>query len=128
MCEALNGAHRYFSLQNVFLRGREAVRADRRLRTDEKHIRAKSAILYKCHPKPPLLLSITVFFGTDALHIRAKKHGWRAERAMAVRRHRQTSNDTSNCGARTCADGGPSARIADCVRTKIRPHAIGDLG
>jgi len=43
------------------LRGREAVRADRRLRTDEKHIRAQSTILYKSHPKPPLLLSITAF-------------------------------------------------------------------
>jgi len=42
------------------LRGRETVRADRRLRTDEKHIRAQSAILYKNHPEPPLLLSITV--------------------------------------------------------------------
>ncbi|HEY5292375.1 MAG TPA: hypothetical protein VIJ43_08700, partial [Burkholderiales bacterium] len=29
--------------------------------TDEKHIRAQSAILYKSHPKPPLFLSITVF-------------------------------------------------------------------
>jgi hypothetical protein len=29
------------------LRGREAVRAVRRLRTDERHIRAQSAILYK---------------------------------------------------------------------------------
>jgi hypothetical protein len=28
------------------LRGRKAVRADRRLRTDEKRIRAQSAILY----------------------------------------------------------------------------------
>src|SRR3990170_1422541 len=43
------------------LRGRETVRADRRLRTDEKRIRAQSAILNKSHTKPPLLLSITVF-------------------------------------------------------------------
>jgi len=28
------------------LRGRETVRADRRLRADEKHVRAQSAILY----------------------------------------------------------------------------------
>jgi len=33
-------------------------RADRRLRTDEKHIRAQSTILYESHPKPPLLLSM----------------------------------------------------------------------
>jgi hypothetical protein len=44
----------------VWLRGREAVRADRRLRTDEKHIRAQSAILYKT-PTPRLVLTITVF-------------------------------------------------------------------
>jgi hypothetical protein len=31
------------------------------LRADEKHIRAQSAILYENHPKPPLLLSKTVF-------------------------------------------------------------------
>jgi len=42
------------------LRGREAVRADRRLRTDEKHIRAQSAILY--NPSAlRLVLTITVF-------------------------------------------------------------------
>jgi len=43
------------------LRGRKAVRADHRLRTDEKAIRAQSAILYKNNPKPLLLLSITMF-------------------------------------------------------------------
>jgi len=43
------------------LRGREAVRADRRLRADEKHIRAQSTILDKSHPKPILVLFITVF-------------------------------------------------------------------
>jgi hypothetical protein len=43
------------------LRGREAVRADRRLRTDEKHIRTQSAISDKSNPKPSLRLSITVF-------------------------------------------------------------------
>jgi hypothetical protein len=42
------------------LRGRETVRADRRLRTDEKHIRTQSAILYKDNPKPLLLFFITV--------------------------------------------------------------------
>jgi len=43
------------------LRGRKAVRADHRLRTDEKTIRAQSAILYKNNPKLLLLLSITMF-------------------------------------------------------------------
>jgi len=43
------------------LRGRRPVRADRRFRADEKHIRTQSAILYKTNSKPLLLLSITVF-------------------------------------------------------------------
>jgi len=43
------------------LRGRETVRADRRSRTDEKHIRARSTILYENQPEPLLLLSITAF-------------------------------------------------------------------
>jgi hypothetical protein len=42
------------------LRGRETVRADRRLRTDIKHIRAQAAILDKT-PALSLFLSITVF-------------------------------------------------------------------
>jgi hypothetical protein len=45
------------------LSGRETVRADRRLGTDEKHIRAQSTILYKGKPKPYLFLFITVFSG-----------------------------------------------------------------
>ena len=51
---------RYFELQFQGLRGRRPVHADRRLRTDEKHIRAQSAILDKSNPKPQLLLFITV--------------------------------------------------------------------
>ena len=39
------------------LRGRKTVRADCRLRTDEKHIRVRSAILYKT-PALSLFLSI----------------------------------------------------------------------
>jgi len=42
------------------LRGREAVRADHRLRTDDEPIRTQSAILYKSKPKPLSLLFITV--------------------------------------------------------------------
>jgi hypothetical protein len=33
----------------------------------------------------------------------------------------------SNGCSRTGADGDPSARIADCARTKSCPHTIGDL-
>jgi hypothetical protein len=43
------------------LRGRKTVRAHRRLRADEKHIRTQSAILYKNNPKPTSLLTIAVF-------------------------------------------------------------------
>jgi hypothetical protein len=43
------------------LRGRRPVRADRRLRADEKHIRAQSAIMYENNPKPLSFLSITLF-------------------------------------------------------------------
>jgi len=43
------------------LRGRRTVRADHRLRADEKHIRTQSVILDKSNPKPPLPLSITMF-------------------------------------------------------------------
>jgi len=43
------------------LRGREAVRADRRLRADEKHILTQSAILDKGKLKVSLLLSIAMF-------------------------------------------------------------------
>jgi hypothetical protein len=64
------------------LRGRKAARADRRLRTDEKLIRAQSAILYKIHPKPPLLLSITVFLVRMSSYP-YQKQGWRAQRASS---------------------------------------------
>jgi hypothetical protein len=60
------------------LRGRKAVRADRRLRTDEKHIRTQSAILYKTL-KSCLVLTITAF-SVRPLHPYGK-HGWRAQRA-----------------------------------------------
>jgi len=76
------------------------------LRTDEKHIRAQSAISYKSHPEPPLFLSLagplaaTIMtktfarmwqllrskhnriFGTDALFIRTKNRVGARERAM----------------------------------------------
>jgi len=44
----------------IILRGRKTVRADRRLRADEKHIRAQSTISYKT-PALFLFLSITAF-------------------------------------------------------------------
>jgi hypothetical protein len=65
------------------LRGREAVRADRRLRADEKHIRTQSAILYENNPKPLLLLTITVFL-VRMVFIRTKNTVGARERAMAA--------------------------------------------
>ncbi len=41
-----------FELQRQNWRGRRPVRADRRLRTDEKRVRAQSAILFKSNFKP----------------------------------------------------------------------------
>jgi hypothetical protein len=54
------------------LRGRRPVRADRRLRADEKHIRTQSAILYKSNSKPVLFLIHNRVFCADALFIRAE--------------------------------------------------------
>jgi hypothetical protein len=65
------------------LRGREAVRADHRLRTDEKHIRAQSTILDKSKPKPLLPLSGTVFL-VRMVSIRTKNTVGARERAMAA--------------------------------------------
>jgi len=48
-------------LLRIRLRGRRPVRADPRLRTDEKHIRAQSRISEKSQLKPQVLLSITAF-------------------------------------------------------------------
>ena len=55
-----------------YLRGRRPVRADRRLRADEKHIRTQSAILHKDNPKPGLFLIHNRVFCADALFIRAE--------------------------------------------------------
>jgi hypothetical protein len=52
------------------LRGREAVRADRRLRTDEKHIRTQSAILY--NPKTAFAFIQNRVYRADALFIRSE--------------------------------------------------------
>jgi hypothetical protein len=60
----------------VMLRGRKAVRADPRLRTDEKAIRAQSGILNKNNPKSLLLLITTVFWYGCLLSV--PKHGSRA--------------------------------------------------
>jgi hypothetical protein len=62
------------------LRGRKDVRADRRLCTDENHIRAQSTILSKDKPEPSLLLPVTAF-SVRMCFYPYRKRGWRAQRA-----------------------------------------------
>jgi len=71
------------------LRGRKAVRADRRLRADEKRIRTQSAILYKT-PTAHLVLTITVFSVRMRFSSVQKTRIWtpprlQAPRSLAVR-------------------------------------------
>jgi hypothetical protein len=74
-------------------RGRKTVRADRRLRADEKRIRAQSTILYESHPKPASLLSITVFSARMRFSSARK-----TRLARAARNGRQsTSADIGGC-------------------------------
>src|SRR5471030_809168 len=63
------------------LGGREPVRADHRLRTDDEPIRTQSAILYKSLT-PPVLLSITMFM-VRMVFIRTKTWLARATRKSA---------------------------------------------
>jgi len=62
----LAGVRAYFELVSSRLRGRRPVRADRRLRADEKRIRAQSTILDKGKPKLLLLLFILVLAARSA--------------------------------------------------------------
>jgi len=48
-------------LRRSILRGRRPVRADRRLGTDEKRIRAQSTISYERNPQADVAFAITVF-------------------------------------------------------------------
>jgi len=66
------GAQEHIELRLSILRGRRPVRADRRLCTDEKRIRAQSAILYKEPPQTASAFVHNRVFGTDALFIRTK--------------------------------------------------------
>jgi len=61
------------------LRGRKTVRADRRLRTDEKTIRAQSAILNET-PTLSLFLTVTAF-SVRMFFIRTEKAVGARERA-----------------------------------------------
>jgi hypothetical protein len=78
------GGHRGAPQADVIELARTAaVRADRRLRTDEKHVRAQSAILDKNNPKPLLPLSITVFL-VRMVFIRTKNTVGARERASPL--------------------------------------------
>ena len=109
----------------AMLRGRKAVRADRRSRTDEKHIRTQSTILY--NPNPFLLVCITVF----SVRMRFSS----VQKTRLARAARNGCPSTTRRYTR--ADRAAAARLA---RTAIRPrgspiahgreacpHAIGDL-
>jgi hypothetical protein len=63
-------AGEYIDLRRSILRGRRPVRADRRLCTDEKRIRAQSAILYESNPQALVAFFHNRVFYTDALFIR----------------------------------------------------------
>ncbi|MBI4293789.1 MAG: hypothetical protein HY661_20120 [Betaproteobacteria bacterium] len=63
------------------LRGRKTVRADRRLRTDDKAIRAQSTISNENQNRPGLIHNRV--FRTDASYP-YEKHGWRAQRASPL--------------------------------------------
>jgi len=65
------------------LRGREAVRADRRLGADEKHIRAQSAISYRTDALS-MFLSITVFSARMRFSSAQKTRLARAARKSAL--------------------------------------------
>jgi hypothetical protein len=93
----------------AMLRGREAVRADRRLHTDEKAIRMQLAILYKT-PEPFLLLIKTVFWYGCLLSV--PKHGSRAQRAMPL-----AGCDSIDSPAHICTD----ARRVACAGQSFPP-------
>jgi hypothetical protein len=56
----------------AMLRGRKTVRADRRLRTDEKHIRAQSTILDKIQSQTVVAFIHNPVFRADVFFIRAE--------------------------------------------------------
>jgi len=78
------GARQHFDLRLSSLRGRRPVRADPRLGTDEKRIRAQSRISYKGKPQTFVVFIHNRVFGTDALYIRTKSTVGARERATAL--------------------------------------------
>jgi len=59
-------------LRRSILRGRRPVRADRRLGTDEKRIRAQSTISYRSNPQADVVFVHNRVFCADALFIRTE--------------------------------------------------------
>jgi hypothetical protein len=86
------------------------------------------AIPDKSSPEPLLLLVDNCGFCTDALFIRTESTVGARSAQWLIADSAQMYPDSSNCGGLSCADGDPPARITDCVRTRSRPYAIGDLG
>jgi hypothetical protein len=75
------------------LRGRRPVRADRRLRTDEKHIRAQSAILDNTQPQADVAFIHNRVFGTHVLFMRTENTV--GARSAQFRRSHATVSETS---------------------------------
>jgi hypothetical protein len=101
------------------LRGRKAVRADRRLCTDDKAIHAQTPILYK-NPAPSLLLTETwisarMFFIRAEIQVGARSAQVRPSHATAFN---AVIALPSIAELRCCADEKPSARINNCARMK----------
>ncbi|MHB8667853.1 MAG: hypothetical protein ACYC7B_10120 [Burkholderiales bacterium] len=70
--QASAGAREYIGLRLSILRGRCPVRADRRLRANEKRIRAQSTISYKEPPQTVAAFIHNRVFCADALFIRTE--------------------------------------------------------
>jgi len=82
------------------LRGRRPVRADRRLRADEKHIRTQSAILIKA-PRASLGLSITVFsvrMGFSSVRKTRLARGARNGRSVTLYEENRKPSLNAKCG------------------------------
>ncbi|MBE0626301.1 MAG: hypothetical protein IH606_15945 [Burkholderiales bacterium] len=82
LCAATQNTARHPCVIVISLRGRKTVRADRRLRTDDEPIRARSAILDNSNPKPGFINNR--IFHTDVLLIRMENtFGARSAQALS---------------------------------------------
>ena len=107
------------------LRGREAVRADRRWRADDEAIRTPSAILCEDNPKPALPLIITAFFArmlfmraenvvgarsAQSRQVELKRMSLRGRRPVRADHRLRTDEKPSARNRRSCIKTIPSSR------------------